>query len=293
MESTTRAPIIVGLDGSAGADAALTWAAEAAHRRGVRLRLVHATELTASAGRTADRALPVETVGDMSWSVLTMALVDLEDADLAVETHLGSGYPTTVLLQQAQGAQMVVLGSRGHGAFVSLLLGSTSLQVAMHAPCPVVVVRPGAAPDASEARSVGQIVVGVDGSELSDAAVRFAFEEADSRGVGLTGVHAWLTPPVDLDATGAEPWQAAEQEERALLSARLARWSDKYPDVAVRQHVVRADPVSALVAESAGALLTVVGSRGAGGFTGLLLGSVSHAVLHHAGSPVAVVRTTR
>jgi len=292
MESTTRAPIIVGLDGSAGADAALTWAAEAAHRRGVRLRLVHATELTASAGRRADRALPVETVGDMAWSVLTMALVELEDADLAVEAHLGSGHPTTVLLQQAQGAQMVVLGSRGHGAFVSLLLGSTSLQVVMHAPCPVVVVRPGA-PDASEARSAGQVVVGVDGSELSDAAVRFAFEEADSRGVGLTGVHAWLTPPVDLDATGAELWQAAEQEERALLSARLARWSDKYPDVAVRQHVVRSDPVSALVAESAGALLTVVGSRGAGGFTGLLLGSVSHAVLHHAGSPVAVVRTTK
>ena len=292
MSPATRASIVVGLDGSAGAHPALVWAVDAARRRHVRLRLVHAMDLTKNTSRWQDSMPPVEVQRDMAWSVLTTAVVDLEDIDMTVELHLDLGRPASVILEQARDAQMVVVGSRGLGDLAGLLLGSTSLQVAMHASCPVVVVRAGAH-QLDEGRSAGRIVVGVDGSEVSEAAIGFALEEADIRGVGLTALHAWQWPVQPINATPAHEWAAAQEEEQALLAEWLAGWTEKYPDVEVIKRTRRADPASALVAESVGAALTVIGTRGAGGFKGLLLGSVSHAVLHHAESPVAVVRTPK
>ena len=289
MTPTSRSPIVVGLDGSPGADAALAWAVEAARRRKATLWLVHAKDLVRFGDRWLALLPPVETQ-PMTWSVLTASLVELEDVDVADEPYLDLGPPVDVLLERARDAQMVVVGSRGHGGFVSLLLGSTSLQVAMRAPCPVVVVREPVV-GGELGPSAGRVVIGVDGSAMSDAAIRFGFEEADSRGIGLTAVHAWQSPEITPDAAPSDVWRAAEEHERAVLAERLAGWVEKYPDVAVTQRTVHADAAAALVNESAGAALTVVGSRGDGGFTGLLLGSVSHAVLHYAGSPVAVART--
>jgi nucleotide-binding universal stress UspA family protein len=230
---------------------------------------------------------PVEIESDRGWSLLTSAVAGLEHLDLQVEPILDVGRPARILLEHARHAQLVVVGSRGHGDFSALLLGSTSLQVAMHAPCPVIVVR-WPRPGAVSGPSVGRIVVGIDGSELSESAVAFAFDEADRRDVGLTALHAWESPLPE--ALPTHEWQAVEDEERALLAERLAGWGEKYPDVDVDHRVVRGDAIANLVAESVGAELTVVGSRGAGGFRGLVLGSVSHGLLHHAGSPVAVVR---
>lgn len=292
--STTGDPIVVGIDGSAGADAAIAWAADAAQRRLAPLRLVHAMiEITRETGRWRDLKPPIEVQRDQSWSLLTSAIVDLEDFDVQVEPVLAVGSPAGVLLDQARDAQLVVVGSRGLGDFAALLLGSTSLQVAMHAPCPVVVVRHRPT-DTEVGPSAGRVVVGVDGSEVSEAAVAFAFEEADRRRIGLTAVHAWTSP---LQGTfPSRPWTETweeEDDERALLSERLAGWCEKFPDVDVVKRVDRGNAVFRLVAESNGAELTVVGSHGAGGFRGLILGSVSHGVLHHAGSPVAVVRAPR
>jgi nucleotide-binding universal stress UspA family protein len=223
---------------------------------------------------------------EMAWSVLTTAMVDLEDVEVRVETSLGEGRPARVLLDEGRSAQMVVLGSRGRSDLVGLLTGSTSIQVAMHATCPVVVVRA----DVGE-RPHGPVVVGTDGTEISEAAIGFAFSEADAMRVGLTALHAWDLPDGHLNDADIR-WAGVQEAEEAVLAERLAGWSEKYPGVDVTRVVKRADPAWALVRESASSALTVVGTRGSGGFKGLLLGSVSHAVLQHADSPVAVVRTT-
>ena len=290
MSFTTRSPIVVGLDGSPSSDAALAWAIDAARRLRAPMRLIHAIDLTRYAGRWQDLTPAVDTQRDQARSVLAPALAGLKYGELAIESYVELGRPAAILLEQSANAQLVVVGSRGHGDLVGLLLGSTSLQVAMHADCPVIVVReplPGQEPG----RSAGRVVVGVDGTEVSEAAIRFAFEEADTRRLGLTALHAWQLPDAEFEVALPTEWAAAQERERAVLAERLAGWGEKYPDVDVIHKTRRADPASALVTESAGAALTVVGSRGAGGFRGLLLGSVSHAVLHHAGSPVAIVRT--
>ncbi len=199
------------------------------------------------------------------------------------------GSASSVLLAEARDAALVVLGNRGLGGFAGLLLGSVAVQVSAHADGPVLVVR-------GESRADGPVVVGVDGSELSQEAVRFAFEEAAWRGTELVAVHAWLYPtPVgpgdilplvyDLDAF-------RDEEERVLAEA-VAGWSERYPEVPVRRRLVRGSPGRALVEESRTAQLVVVGARGRGALGGLLLGSVSHAVLHHAHCPLAIVRKLR
>src|SRR5690606_3692092 len=167
-----------------------------------------------------------------------------------------------------------------------LLLGSVAVGLGGHARCPLVVVRA-----VQDSEPTAPVVVGVDGSPLSDPALAFAFEAAAVRGVALEAVHAWRELVGDLDMATLLDWDAIETEERALLAERLAGWAEKYPDVPVRRVVTRERPARVLVEQSRGAQLVVVGSRGRGGFTGLVLGSVSHAVLHHAHCPVAVVRS--
>ena len=172
-------------------------------------------------------------------------------------------------------------------------MGSVSVQVAAHAHCPVVVVHalPTPAPEAAP------VVVGVDGSDSSTDAIAYAYEQASSRGVGLTVVHAWwLGWPDYVEITSASAvwaidWRAVAQEEEAVVAESLAGWQEKYPDVTVRRHSVRQLPVEALVDESRKACLVVVGTRGRGGFAGLLLGSVSQGVMHRAHCPVAIVHT--
>ena len=134
------------------------------------------------------------------------------------------------------------------------------------------------------------MVVGIDGSPVSEAALAFAFDAAAARGVGLVAVHAWSPTAIDETLTPFMDWDAVAVEEDALLAERLAGWVQKYPQVAVRRTVVRDGAVRALAAASREAQLVVVGSRGRGNATGLLLGSVSHGVLHASHCPVAVVR---
>jgi nucleotide-binding universal stress UspA family protein len=216
-----------------------------------------------------------------------------------VTTSTAYGNPAALIVAASRGAGLVVVGARGRGALASALLGSTSIDVAAHAHVTVVVVREFPTPLPQRPG----VVVGTDGSDESDAAVAAAFHEADRRDLPLTVVHAWL---LDYAASGAGygagygvivPGHADIRRQVgeaavAVTAESIAGWSEKYPDVVVRQHVVNAHPVQALVDHSAGAELLVVGSRGRGGFAGLLLGSVSQGVLHHAHCPVMVVRTT-
>lgn len=271
--------VVVGYDGSEGSTRALRWAADHAAPRRWRLEVAHAAPLWPYDARNPDhreRRVAQELVDAAA------RLVEAERPSLEVTTHVDVSLPARLLLRRAYGAAAVVVGAHGRGGFPGMHVGSVGTQVAAHATCPVVVVR--------EAAGRG-VVVGVDGSEASEAAVGFAFEEAAVRGEPLTALHAWVAAYAALgDIPIYDQLSPDEDELAALLSEGIAGWREKFPEVDVQQVVQNLHPVAALVDASRDARLVVVGSRGRGGFTGLLLGSVSRSVLQHARCSVAVVR---
>ena len=289
-------PVTVGVDGSPGSHVAVQWAAQEAARRHLPLRVVHAsvpthlpTMRSIAAAATAEWKHQAEKIAAESADNAHRL-----DPTLVVElkVHLNQT-PAQALATEAESAELLVVGARGGGGFAALRLGSTAIQLLQLAPSPVVVVRepdPGTAPGTA----AGQIVVGVDGSELSHRAVRFAFAEAATRGVGLTAVHAWFRPwhPAlrSVEASGAVDWSFLEADAAALLAESIAPVRHQLPAVAVTERLVDGQPGEALLDASSGAELLVVGSRGRGGLAGLVLGSVSHGVVHRAHCPVAVIR---
>lgn len=288
MEQT----VVVGVDGSEPGLRAVRWAAHEAARRGVALRLVHVVfgvDETWLADPTAGLAFR-EALTGAARERLAAARTAAVAAEPAVEVaeHVGAGDPIRALLDEARGALLLVLGDRGLGGFAGLLLGSVAAAVSARAACPVVVVRGDDVPPADGS----PVVVGVDGSPLSEAAVAFAFAAASRLGAPLLAVHTWWDLFVDPAAAPFLDVGAAEERERELLAERLAGWGERYPDVPVRREVLADRPARALVERSAGARLVVVGSHGRGELGAFLLGSVSRALLFHAGCPVAVVRAT-
>ena len=277
-------PVVVGVDGSASAYRAVEWAAGEAHRRGVGLRLVRAFSWTTADHPTGWVARYRNEMLDVSRRQVARAVRVAADTrpDVEAESQVEIGAPIEVLSSEARRAQLLVLGDRGLGEVAGLVLGSVAVSLAARGACPVVVVR------GERAGADGPVVVGVDGSPVSEAALAFAFDAAAARGVDLVAVHAWSPTAIDEELASLVEWDASA--ESAVLAERLAGWGQKYPQVAVRRTVVRDGAVRALVTASAGAQLVVVGSRGRGNAAGLLLGSVSHGVLHGAHCPVAVVR---
>ena len=292
--STQQIPegsVVVGVDGSPSGESALRWAATEAGRVGQPLHVVHAleTELVLS-----DKLqLGTKEAPASSDPILTNA-VDLVRGlapDQQVTPHSVTGFAPTTLIAASKVAETVVVGSQGRSALPTVLLGSVSQQVAIHSDCPVVVVR-GTSTEGGVGS--GHVVVGVDGSEASKPAIGYAFAYAASTGSSLTAVHTWWWEPLEGISLG-EPWigdwTEIANEEAMLVAELLAGWSEMYPEVPVHRHVVRGDPVVELLDRSRGARLLVVGSRGRGGFIGLVLGSVSRRVLKRATCPVAVVRS--
>jgi nucleotide-binding universal stress UspA family protein len=285
-------PVVVGVDGSGSAYRAVEWAAAEAVRRGAELRLVRAFSWTTSerpirdGGRVAqyrDELLKIAR-GQVARAARIAADVRPE---VETTTQVAIGAPIEVLGSEARRAQLLVLGDRGLGGLAGLLLGSVAVGLAAHGACPVVIVRGERGASGNEESPV---VVGIDDSSISEAALAFAFDAAAARGVGLVVVHAWSPTAIDDALAPVMDWDAATAEEDALLAERLAGWERKHPEVAVRRTVVRNGAVRSLVAASREAQLVVVGSRGRGNATGLLLGSVSHGVLHASHCPVAIVR---
>jgi nucleotide-binding universal stress UspA family protein len=199
------------------------------------------------------------------------------------ETYYSAVVPT--LIDISKDAQMIVVGCRGQGAF-GFLLGSVSAALVQHAHCPVTVIHdedplvmhPAEAP----------VLVGIDGSPVSELATEIAFDEASRRHVGLIALHAWSDTRV-LDFPNLD-WSSLQSSEDAVLAERLAGWQERYPDVNVRRQVVCDSPARQLIEHSEAAQLLVVGSHGRGGFAGMLLGSVSAAVVQSARVPVIVAR---
>jgi nucleotide-binding universal stress UspA family protein len=289
-----RRTVVVGVDGSTSALRAVRWGAAEAARRQEALRLVtafgwvvhhlparpgiedsyrdtllaRAREHLAEAGRVAER----------------------EGAGIEIETQLIEGSPIQVLGSEAGRAQLLVLGDRGLTRVEGLLVGSVTIGLATHAACPVVVVR-GDERDPSEAASL-PVLVGVDGSSTSDAAIGFAIEAAAARGVSLVALHTWSDMMFDPSLAGVvADWDVVERAERRVLSEQVGGWAAKFPDTPVELLVRRDQPAHSLLAEAARAQLVVVGCRGHGQFVGMVLGSVSNALMHRAPCPVAVVRT--
>jgi nucleotide-binding universal stress UspA family protein len=205
--------------------------------------------------------------------------------DVAVSQEVTTGMPAALLVSLSAEAQLAVVGHRGLGGFAGLVIGSVGTALAAHAACSVVVVR---GPDAT--RQDGPIVVGLDGSPQSEAALAFAVEAAVARRVPLRAVRAWLDPAVPYVVTGPADWDEEVRRQQGLLSEQLVEWREKYPDLRVEPVLMQDRPAHALAQSTGGAQLVVVGSRGRGGLTGMLLGSVSQAMLQHAECPVAVVR---
>lgn len=290
----TSRPIVVGYDGSVGGRDALAFAAEAATPRSAPVHLLHAwlprqQPVAYTFGAPGGRPGSPEAVGR---TVLADGVDRLKGVwpGLDATPILVRGTAAEALLERADGAQMLVVGSRGLGGFAGLLLGSTSLHVAGHAACPVVVVRP-AAPDEAPGPEAGRVVVGLDGSPAATTALGFGFEQASARHIGLTAVFSLASQGARSDAglSVLDLLVVDAETGTAMLDATLADWQKKYPDVDVRTRVEPGHAVRALVEASTGAALLVVGSRGLGGLRSLVLGSVSHGVLHHAHVPVAVV----
>jgi nucleotide-binding universal stress UspA family protein len=290
-ESAPHAPIVVGVDGSEVSLDAVEWAAAEATARHRRLRVVHAfiwpllrVPVGPSRYGPPDAGLQAD-----AQRILDEAQLRARQSapGIDVSTVMPVGAPVPVLLSEIEQAPLVVLGSRGLGGFSGLLIGSTGVHVAAHALCPVIIVRPvsGAPPNSLTA---DQVVVGVDGSPLSVEALEFGFTEAVRLGVGVVAVHVAASYVPGESSVDVLTEEHAPNQTRSLAES-LAGWQEKYPDVPIQRVVLRGHAGRALAEASQGARLVVVGSRGLGGFRGLLLGSVSHAVLHHAHCPVAVV----
>ena len=296
MSEATGA-IVVGVDGSDAALRAVRWAAAEAVPRKLRLYLVCATAPTFGyygPGLPVPQSLfdDLEAAQRTWLSAAAKAAHEVSES-LAVSTARVSLPPIPALLDIAATARMIVLGASGRGGFTGMLAGSTAVAVAAHARCPVVVVRTrldGSVPIR------GPVVVGVDGSPTSERALGAAFDEASWRGAPLVPVHAWSDVDYATELTGQHGMIGDEphaREQRRVLAESLAGWREKYPDVRVDEVVVRDRPRQRLLDHSASAQLVVVGSRGRGGFTGMLLGSTSQALVYHAQCPVMIVRPER
>lgn len=290
---TRGKPVVVGVDGSATALLAVRWAAERASRDGLPLRLVHAYHLPVGfpSGVTEEESV-LKVLQEEGRRRLEEAR-DLATATvpgLDAHTELAAMPATTGLVRESASASVLVLGNRGHNALTGVLVGSTSLALAGHAHSPVVLVRDGA--DGSP--ESGPVVVGVDGTEASEAALAFAFAEASAAGAPLIAVHAYAESVFEeaLAANDAPlNWTLQREVAEAVLAERLAGWQEKYPQVHVERDVVHDRPTRALRRCAQTARLLVVGRRGHGGFLGLVLGSTSQQIMHHVTCPVAVVRT--
>ncbi|MFI6366147.1 universal stress protein [Nocardia sp. NPDC050630] len=285
-----NAPIVVAVDGSAISLQAVAWAAVDAAVRRRRLEIVTSFAIPFGFGPSATvTQTDIDQLRDDAEQVLDQAIRVARgaapDAALAITTESIDEPIIPALLTRSKQASMLVVGGRGLGAVRRVLLGSVSAAITRHAHCPVTVVHTNSETDAISACK--PVLVGVDGTENSVAAIELAFEEASRRRVSLIALHAWSDASGFVAETGRTN---IPESENALFAEGLAGWAERYPDVSVRRVLVCDKPVRSLLEESANAQLVVVGSHGRGGFAGMQLGSTSTALLHSVQCPITVVR---
>lgn len=278
--------IIVGVDGSEGSAHALRWAVREGEVRGWPVTALMSWGWLDPPHDGADGPLPLWNEAK-ARAALAAAVADAVRDPAGIRQDVVCDLATRALVDAAAGASLLVVGARGLGPLKRVLLGSVSAHCLHHAPCPIAIIRPGADPADGFG---GTVVVGVDGSEGSDAALAWAIEEAVARHAQLEALSAWQYPVMGETAwAGVDPGVFEEAAE-LTLDRDLAAADTAGLEQPVRRVTVPAGAGRALVERSQQAGLVVVGSRGRGGFAGLLLGSVGHQLAHHAACPVVIVR---
>ena len=292
LSRNARLGIVVGVDESPAAKVAVQWAARDAELRKIPLTLVHATSpevatwpnVRLPAGLARWHREHGRRLVDDAFKVVEDATKHGGPAEVHTEILPSAAVPTLVDL--SKDAEMVVTGCRGSGRWPGRLMGSVSSGLLHYAHCPVAIIHDEdpLMPHPSKA----PVLVGIDGSSASELATAIAFDEASRRDVGLIAVHAWSD--VDVSEWPGIDWPATQSMAEEVLAERLAGWQEQYPDVQVSRTVVRDEPARQLVQRSEEAQLVVVGSRGRGGFAGMLVGSVGETVAQMARMPVIVAR---
>ncbi|WP_322861240.1 universal stress protein [Mycobacterium europaeum] len=288
-----RFGVMVGVDGSGPSDTAVRWAAHDALLRKCPLTLVHAvappllpwsaSQMPAELRQRQER--DAQAVLDDAVRIANDTTGDDSSVDIDRQVFVSPPVPTLVDLSNE--ADMVVVGSHGLGAVHRMLLGSVSSGLLHQARCPVAVVHSDAQ---AQARPVHDaVLLGIDGSPASELATAIAFEEASLRATSLVALHVWSD--TDRTSTSSIEESALRAAAEETLAERLAGWEERYPDVSVTRIVEYDHPATHLLERSKLAQLVVVGSHGRGGFTGMLLGSVSAAVAQAARVPVVVARS--
>ncbi|MEU2036550.1 universal stress protein [Nocardia amamiensis] len=284
MSASNNPPILVGVDGSLTALAAVRWAAAYAANRRAPLHIIYAIGALIDFGPGIGvPQFDYDSYRQVGRDALAVARESAVAAaapigELDITADLVEAPPIPVLRDRSKTARLLVVGTHGLGVFSRSILGSVSTALARHAGCPVTVV-----PEQADAID-GPVVVGVDGSRCSIDAIGIAFDEAAHRGAELVAVHTWS----EFFRYISRAEMAEEAEE--LLSQSLAGYGERYPEVRVRRVVVEDRPAERLLDEGENAQLIVVGSHGRGGFAGMTLGSVGQAVLHGAKVPVIIAR---
>lgn len=292
---TKRYGIIVGVDGSAASDSAVSWAARDAIVRDVPLTLVH---LENPAAPTWSQAPLLEQL--KGWqqaegrSILANAFKIAQDtagetAEIRIDGELLFSATVPTLIELSQDAELIAVGTDGRGALTRGLLGSVSSGLVRHARCPVAVIHEEQPAPSRDAQA--HVLVGIDGSSTSELATKIAFDEASRRHVGLVALHAWSDREL-VELPGID-WSEIKAEQERLLTEALAGWQERYPDVTVTKLLVCDPPARALVDASRSAQLVVVGSHGRNLAARMILGSVSNAVVQSVRTPVIVARSSR
>ncbi|WP_435202807.1 universal stress protein [Janibacter sp. GS2] len=289
---TPARAVVAAVDGSHRDPAVIDWAAAEARVASAPLHLVHAVDLgtpLSAYGELLTSPDIVDKVEQESVRVVTAAKerAVTENPDLAVTTALPTGAPAGALLNAADGASLLVVGSARKSRAERIVLGTTSLSVVAHAPCPVILV-----PDDAEVTGDGRVVVGVDGSTHSRLAFEYALEAAALRGKKVTTVTTWnveVENGVVVTEPGSAEWESVDSRYRQMANRTVAAGRDAHPQIEVTVEVHHGRAADVLVEVAHGADLLVVGSRGRGGFRGMLLGSVSQRVLGRAACPVGVI----
>jgi len=280
--------IVVGVDGSEHGRRALRWAQREAALRGRELTALLAwglfDQLHADGGASFD---PDYGPTDAA-AALNVIVADTLGAG-AVRQVVVCDLPARALLDAARDADLLVVGPRGRGELREVVLGSVTQTCLHHAPCPIAIVRGNDGPAAGGAGAGERVVVGVDGSETSDRALRWALDDARARGGIVAAVHAWHLPFSMSLTAGTRDLSAFEDAAGRLLDQVVDATAAGYRDVTVERVLVGGSPADTLLGAARDAALVVVGGRGVGGFRGLLLGSVSQQLAHHAPCPVVVV----
>ncbi|MFC7752669.1 universal stress protein [Tsukamurella soli] len=288
--------ILAGVDGSPAALHAVGWAADEARKRGLPLLLANVIETSGTEYGPAFGVSNSVYASMEKWGREVLAAaeerVTTNYPSVRMSTIQKTGAPAAELITLSRDAHLTVVGANGLGGFSSVLLGTVASAMVTDGHSPVAVIR--RAGKAENIPTTGPVVLGVDGNEDGETAIAWAFDEACRRGATLTAVHVWTAYPtgaahVYAVAAGVDT-RAEEEEHRELLAERLAGWQEKYPDVAVRRVIAAGKATDVLLEHTADAQLVVVGSRGHGEMTGILFGSVSRALIHHAPCPVLVAR---